>query len=366
MLLKRLKDEKLFLTLLLLMGILLFFNLKALPFLFHYVDWVTIVTLTGLLVISTGIKESNALDRISLKIFQKVRTERGLAFFLVLISALFSMFLTNDITLFIIVPLTLSLQRFLKNDIKKMVIFEALAVNVGSTLTPIGNPQNLLLWHMWKVSFFSFILNMLPLELSMMTVLLGFSACVFKKRKLTVMERQPFELDKKLSGVSFLFLALYIVLLEFHVARFSVAFLFLFYLLFFRRVLKKVDWFLLFVFILMFMDVHLFSNFPFVVNIVKTMDLSKPLHVFFLSVGFSQIASNVPAAIFVSKFSNLYLPIVYGVNIGGNGFVIGSLANLIALRMVKGRKIYSDFHKYSFVYFFITILIGYGLLKVKL
>ncbi len=363
MFLKHLKDEKLFLTLLLLLGILLFFNPKAIYHLFYYVDWVTIITLTGLLVISTGIKESNVLDRVSLKIFQRVKTERGLAFFLVLISAVFSMFLTNDITLFIVVPLTLSLQKFLENDIKKIVIFEALAVNVGSTLTPIGNPQNLLLWHMWKLSFFGFILKVLPLELPMMGVLLGFSACVFKKQKLTVVEHQLFSLDKKLSTVSFLFLLFYIVLLEFHLARFSVVFIFLFYFLFFRGILKEVDWFLLLVFILMFVDVHLFSDFQFVVNAIKAINLSQPIHVFFLSVGFSQLASNVPAAIFVSKFSDLYLPIVYGVNIGGNGFVIGSLANIIALRMIREKKIYTDFHKYSIVYFLITLSIGYILLK---
>lgn len=56
-----------------------------------------------------------------------------------------STFLTNDITLFIGVPLTLNIQNLLKNDLSKLIIFEAMAVNAGSTLTPIGNPQ--ILWY---------------------------------------------------------------------------------------------------------------------------------------------------------------------------------------------------------------------------
>ncbi len=362
--LNRLKEEKLFLILLFLAFILLFFDSKAILHLYYYVDWVTIVTLTGLLIVSNGIKESNILDKFALRLVGKIHTERELAFFLITISAMFSMFLTNDITLFILVPLTLSFQKFLKNDIKKIVIFEALAVNVGSMLTPIGNPQNLLLWHMWKIGFFAFALNMLPLEILMMCSLLAFSALTFKKRKLTLADQIPFNLNNKLAVLSIGLLSFYIFLMEFHLARFTVAFILLFYLFAYRKVLKEVDWFLLLVFILMFIDVHLFSDFPFVVNGVKVMNLQNPTHVFFLSLGFSQVASNVPAAIFVSRFSHSYLPILYGVNIGGNGFVIGSLANIIALRMVKGRKVYADFHKYSFTYFFITALIGYILLKI--
>lgn len=362
--LKHLKDEKLLLLLIFFMFVLLVLNPQSIPSMWHSVDWSTIITLTGLLIISTGIKESNVLDKISIRTLKHVKTEKELSFFMIILSSVFAMFLTNDITLFIVVPLTLSLQSFLKNDIKKIIIFEALAVNVGSTLTPIGNPQNLLLWHLWRISFSGFVLQLLWLEIIMMVVLIIFSMIVFKKSRLKIVERKGAHVNRKLSIISLIFLISYIALLELHVAKFAVALLFIFYIFFYRKILKEVDWFLLIIFILMFVDVHIFSQFNFITNIVKVINMDNPSHVFFLSLVFSQVASNVPAAIFVSKFSKAYLAITYGVNIGGNGFVIGSLANIIALRMTKSRKIYMDFHKYSLVYFAITAILGYQLLAM--
>ncbi|KAA0011030.1 MAG: DUF1646 domain-containing protein [Thermoplasmata archaeon] len=115
----------------------------------YFVDWKTILTLAGLLVISTGIKESGYFYHAFRQILVKLKTERALVLFLIFLSALLSTFLTNDVCLFIVVPLTLALQKILRNNIIKMVIFEAIAVNVGSLLTPIGNPQNLFLWHIF-------------------------------------------------------------------------------------------------------------------------------------------------------------------------------------------------------------------------
>ncbi|MCS5961287.1 hypothetical protein LNP74_26120 [Klebsiella pneumoniae subsp. pneumoniae] len=73
-------------------------------------------------------------------------TERQLAIFMVLAAALLSTFLTNDVALFIVVPLTLTLKKWCAIPVNRLIIFEALAVNAGSLLTPIGNPQNILLW----------------------------------------------------------------------------------------------------------------------------------------------------------------------------------------------------------------------------
>ena len=84
--------------------------------------------------------------------------------------------------------------------------------------------------------------------------------------------------------------------------------------------------------------------------------------VFVYSLLISQIISNVPAAVFLSKFSSNWLAIAYGVNVGGNGIVIASLANLIALRMVGDKKIWSRFHRYSLVYLSISACLIYFLL----
>ena len=72
----------------------------------------------------------------------------------------------------------------------------------------------------------------------------------------------------------------------------------------------------------------------------------------------------MPASVFVSKFTHNWFAITYGVNVGGNGLVIGSLANIIALRMVESKGIWLNFHKYSIPYFLITGGIAYVLFFV--
>src|SRR5579884_585289 len=169
---KAIRDDY-FLLLFLLILILLTIAVPSNPSRYYeFVEWKTIAALTGLLVITTGIKESGYLHNTALKILSKVRSERYLALLLAVMSVGLSMFLTNDVALLIIVPLTLSLQQLLNNNIKKMIIFEAIAVNVGSALTPIGNPQNLFLWHYSKVSFLLFIYRMMLQELNVFGVFL--------------------------------------------------------------------------------------------------------------------------------------------------------------------------------------------------
>lgn len=359
-----LKSEKLFFILFLLMIILTFFMpynfLKA----FKSVDWNTIEALAGLLIITASIKESFFFDKISSKILGHVHTERTLAMSVVLLSMTLSMFLTNDITLFIVVPITLSLKKFFKNDVSKLIVFEALSVNVGSTVSPIGNPQNLFLWHLWNTDFTNFIVASLPLEIVMVSLLLLFALFIFKRKPLLLeYDAKSFKVNYKLGMGSIIILILYVMIIQLHLEAFFIVPLFAFYFLVRKDVLKEVDWFLLAIFVLMFVNIYFITKIPLFALLIKPFSPFTPSKTFLLSLISSQAISNVPAAIFVSNFSSSYLAIAYGVNIGGNGLIIGSLANLIALRMKKEKGMYLTFHKYSFPYFVVTAFIGYLMIK---
>lgn len=146
------------------------------------VDWPTIAALTGLLVLTKGLEASGALHRLGLWLMGFMATERAMALSLVLAAALLSMVLTNDVALFVVVPLTLGVCRITGMPATRFIIFEALAVNAGSALTPIGNPQNLFFWQLSGVSFSAFTLHMLPLVTCLMVLLTGLTACVFRGR----------------------------------------------------------------------------------------------------------------------------------------------------------------------------------------
>ncbi len=329
------------------------------------VDWKTIFALTGLLVITTGLKESNYFDILAKQILAKMKTERTIAFFLILLSAGLSCFVTNDIALFIVVPLTLSLRTLTGGDISKLVIFEAIAVNAGSALTPIGNPQNLYLWHQWRISFFSFIGFVLPLVIILMIILFIFTLFVFPRKEINYFDNasKNITLRKPLLYISLTALLVYIAALELGLANFLLPIVLIIYAIFYRRVLLKVDWLLLVMFVIIFIDFHLIARLSVVQQTISQIDIKFRNNIFLLSAGISQIISNVPASVFISKFTDDWLAITYGVNVGGNGIVIASLANIIALRMLKDKKAWLTFHKYSIPYFMITTGLIYYLFQ---
>lgn len=327
----------------------------------EFVDWKTIAALTGLLIITTAVKESGYFELLSFRMLKKFDNETSISVFLILLSVVLSTFLTNDIALFILIPLTVTVQKQVANNISKLVIFETVAVNVGSTFSPIGNPQNIFLWHKWNISFFKYIWEMLPLGFVLLTILLIFVLFVFPNKKLKTSgnDGENKNYAKPLFIVSIVILIFFISAIEVRSAEYALPFVFFFYLSVYPKILRKVDWLLIILFIVIFIEFHLLANIDFISKSIKSINLENSGNVFLFSGLLSQILSNVPAAVVVSKFSDNWQAISYGVNVGGNGLIIGSLANIIALRMLKNKKYLLDFHKYSIPYFILTVIAVY-------
>jgi Na+/H+ antiporter NhaD/arsenite permease-like protein len=249
------------------------------------------------------------------------------------------------------------MQKILKNDLAKIVIFEAIAVNCGSTLTPVGNPQNIFLWHSWGISFAGYILKMAVPVIVMSAALVLFILIFFKKHKLHFNANAGAVHTRKTLGIiSFGLMAAFLIALQFKSYYFMLPVMIIFFLIYERKVLARVDWLLILTFILMFIDFALIAKSDLILSLVHKIDMSKAQNVYISSALISQFISNVPAAIFMSKFSNNWEAMAYGVNIAGNGTIIGSLANIIAIRLLKPKNpsIWLYFHKYSIPFFLIT------------
>ena len=140
------------------------------------VNWETIGTIVGLLVVTTGMKLSNYFYLVGERVLRRVRTPRNLVFVLTLFTVVLSAFVTNDVALFVVVPLTISMCELAGEDLGgkmvKLVVFETIAANVRSSLTPIGNPQNIFVWHKSGVSFLGFLTVMAPFEIALLSLLL--------------------------------------------------------------------------------------------------------------------------------------------------------------------------------------------------
>ncbi len=331
-----------------------------------FVDWRVIKALLGLLVITTGLKESGYFSVLSRRLLARFRTERGISLFMIVLSAMFSTFLTNDVALLVVVPLTLSMQRMIKGDISKLVVFEALAVNVGSTLTPFGNPQNLFLWHRWEVSMSVFVIEMLPLVALMLGLLLMFAWLAFSKREIEISDVEKVDEKPLLFILSMILLVVFVVSLETGHVDLTLILTFSVFFLFYRRIFLSVDWLLILLFIVIFIDFHMISTLSVTSKVMRSMDLSSERGVFLSSVLISQVLSNVPASVLLSKFTHNWPAVIYGVNVGGNGLVMASLANLIALRMVREKRVWLEFHRYSISYLVVSTVLVYASLKFLL
>lgn len=342
-----LKDR--FLHILLLAGVVMAaLNPQPLPALAGFIDWRTIITLLGLMLLTKGVEVSGYFDFVGRKIINTLHSERWLALFLVFSAALLSSFLTNDVALFIAIPLTITLKKLSSLPIGRLIIFQALAVNAGSLLTPIGNPQNILLWSKSSLSFLDFIIQMAPFGAAMMVSLLVLTWFSFPARdivKAPHTEGYPYQRPLLLSCVALY--AIFLLCLDVGLPLYGLLAVFAGFLLLARRVLLQIDWSLIFVFIAMFIDVGLFTQLqaiqPWFADIARLGEGG----VYALGIGLSQIISNVPATILLLNYVPSSQLVAYAVNAGGFGLAIGSLANLIALRMAGERKIWLKFHYYS-------------------
>lgn len=324
------------------------------------VDWATLATLLGLLVLSKMVERSGALLWLALQLAGRLRRQRTLALLVVAMSALLAMVVTNDIALFVVVPLTLMLGRVVDLPLQRLVIFEALAVNAGSLLSPIGNPQNILLWQASGVGFGAFLLTLLPLFLLSAVALGVLTLVAFPAAPLERHGTPPaVETDRRLFATAALLYPVFLLLADAHHAAWALALVMLAAIAIAPRLLMRVDWPLLLVFLLMFVDLGFLARQP----LPGWLDLHDTATLYAVSALLSQGISNVPAAIALHQYGGDWATIAWGVNVGGFGLAIGSLANLIALRLGGQRRALAAFHAWSIPFFGVIGVSGWVLLR---
>ncbi len=304
-------------------------------------DFKVLFTLFVFLTLTKGLEKSNLLKYLAIKV------ERGrfVPLKLVLFTAFISAFITNDVALIIVVPLTF-LMKIPK--VESLVVLEAMAANSGSALSPIGNPQNIFIYYHYNLHFKEFVEVIFPLVLVSL-ILLIFLTPKGKEKVKTVEE-------VKYSWESYLLL-LFFVIFILSVLKFIplwAGVLPIIYALFFNREILKIDYFLLLTFFFFF---GLTDNLVHILNV----KFENPTEVFLYSAIGSQIMSNVPATLFFADFTNQWEPLLWGANVGGFGNLIGSLANLIAYKLYVERfensgKLLIKFHLIGYLFFIAGIL----------
>jgi Na+/H+ antiporter NhaD/arsenite permease-like protein len=325
---------------------LLGYQRPALPELVARVDWPTLAALAGLLMLARGIEQSGALRLGAVRLLQRVTDQQRLALLLVGLSAALAAIITNDVSLFVLVPLTRALAERARLPLARLIALEALAVNAGSSLTPIGNPQNLFLWHVSGLALHSYVAMMGPC-VAVMLLFLVITVLLMVSRQPIALESLAHSatIDRRLLFTALTLFVLFIAALQLRVVVYALPIVTAVFLLRHPSILRSLDWSLLVVIGLMFIDLRSFGALSFVAQQLQHLPLANHWVAYATGIALSQVISNVPATILLQPHVADLPTLARAVNIGGFGLVVGSLANFIALRLARTPGGYGEFHR---------------------
>ena len=297
-----------------------------------YFDWRTLVLLYCLMTVVAGFRKAGVFNILAGTLCARAGSGRSLGLLLTLLCYFSAMLITNDVALLTFVPFTVLVMGGEKQRrlLRGTVVLETVAANLGSMLTPVGNPQNLYLYSHYEMGFGEFFACTLPLcALSLgLTVL----CCLTLPRESVAAPARPGgALDKRSLALSTGLFALCLLTVLRLMAWYVLLPLLLGALLVFdRTLLGKADFLLLLTFGCFFVFVGNVGRMESVRSAVAALLEGREL---LMGALVSQVISNVPAAVLLSGFTENARALLLGVNIGGLGTPIASLASLISLKL---------------------------------
>ena len=299
-----------------------------------YIDFHVLALLFSLMLVVAGLQKSGAFTLLTDKLLERVKSTRSLAAVLVGVCFFTSMLITNDVALITFVPLSLMLLGQEKDEklLMLVVVLQTIAANLGSGLTPLGNPQNLYLYSLSGMTLVEFLtVMMLPTVLS--ALLLTGAILLIRPREIgnnnqktaesevNAKQLLPWLLLFGLCMLAVLHLVHYLIMLA--IVTFAVVLLD-------RSLLRKADYALLLTFVGFFIFIGNVKNIPAVSEVLSSLVAGRELGV---GVLLSQVISNVPAAMLLSGFTENYSALLVGVNLGGLGTLIASMASMISYKI---------------------------------
>ena len=302
---------------------------------FSAIDFRVISILFTLMLIIAGFQSLGVFSFLANKLCCKIKTLRSISLALILLCFFSSMLITNDVALITFVPFAILILKETKNlkFAPIVIVLQTIAANLGSILTPLGNPQNLFLYSKMQINIFEFLKILFPYCAFSFVLILVFNLYI------------PKENFKSILIFSILFLCSILTVLNIIPYQIVLFLVLIITLIINKNLFTKADYTLLLTFVCFFIFTNNISNIEsiknFLVNLIHNKD-------FFVSLITSQIISNVPAALLLQPFSTNLTELLLGVNIGGIGTLIASLASLISF------KIYSKEKELKLKQFFIT------------
>ncbi len=295
------------------------------------IDVTTLLMLFSLMTIVAGFRHMGAFDKLAGAVTARIHTLRGLALTLVTGCFLLAMVATNDVALITLVPFTILLMRgAAMKHLTWTVVLETIAANLGSMVTPIGNPQNLYLYSSGQLSAVDFPAQTWPYALLAYAMLAVLCLLLPKTEMQSAKAAEQTLPGRKLALYGVLTVLALLALAKIIPDWLLAAAVLVLALLIDRQVLRQVDYTLLATFVCFFVFVASVKAYAPISAWLEGLMAGSPM---LTSLLVSQVISNVPACLLLSPFTQDASALMLGVNLGGLGTLVASLASLISFRL---------------------------------
>ena len=297
-----------------------------------YIDFRTLSLLYALMPVVAGLRKAGVFSALAHTLCRRAKNTRAIGIILVCLCFFSSMLITNDVALLTFVPFSVVVLGLAgrRQELIRVVVLQTVAANLGSMLTPVGNPQNLYLYSRFGLSMGDFLLTTLPVWLLSLALVLGCCFSLSGEGFSAALDDQP-AVERRALGV---YLTLFAVCLLTVLRVLSwpamLATVILIVLVFDRPTLLEADFMLLLTFVAFFIFAGNLARIDAVDSLLRRLLSGREYWTALLT---SQVISNVPAALLLSGFTDNGKALLLGTNIGGLGTPIASLASLISLKL---------------------------------
>ncbi|WFR59702.1 SLC13 family permease [Anaerocolumna sp. AGMB13025] len=324
-----------------------------------YLDFRVLALLFSLMAVVAGLQKNGVFLRLSERLLLRVKSVRSMCYVLILLCFFSSMWITNDVALITFVPFAVLMLKLTgrENDMIYVIVMQTIAANLGSMLTPVGNPQNLYLYSFYHLKELDFFGITVPYVLFSF-IILSLISLIIKKEPINQLDYSAFdqktlqsELNVKAAGIdvnplteyqtskgnilhivmlAMLFLLCLGTVMHLIDYRLTLGVVIFVIGILDRKIFGMVDYSLLLTFVCFFIFSGNLGNVKAInLFISKAIESREVL----ASILLSQIISNVPAAVLLSNFTKNAEHLIIGTNLGGLGTIIASLASLISYRI---------------------------------
>lgn len=298
-----------------------------------YIDFRVLALLFCLMAVVAGFKSAGVFNSLTYQLLNRIKNGRILAITLVMLPFFSSMLVTNDVALIIFIPFTVGLlsRSGCEKNIVPIIVMQTVAANLGSMATPVGNPQNLFLYSTYNLSIGEFFSITLPLTAVSLAALI-FASLPLLPKKLSFGELNEEKIENKKSLAVFIILFILALLTVFRIIPYQLttAITIIVFAIICPKLFREIDFMLLLTFVCFFVISENLGRIELVRSFLQQLLTKNTL---LTSVGASQVISNVPAAVLLSGFTQNWRELLSGVNIGGLGTPVASLASLITLKL---------------------------------